>query len=405
MASQPRFDKKRKRWAVDYFQGGRRRRKFFRYRENAMDFWRDQVFKKERIGAGLGYVEDVNFETAAKLFRGQHVLLKSKSHQERERQRFDFLCQTLGHLRLSEIDAARLSVFMLDRLQAGASNKTVLNDLTALSSMFRWAVKSGYAASNPVDGLAKPAPLPRRVRRALTEEEVQSLLARSCRCCFPALAVLANTGIRTGELLALEKKDFDLKRHVLRLQHSEASPIKGKQGRTVPLNDFVARVVAGLPEGKVFPWAASKLKEHFKATRRRAGVEACLHELRHTYLTALVSSNVDLKTAQKISGHKRTSTLEKYLHWTGPDLEGLRNRVSFAVTDQSQRKAIKGKDWDLITTKGEDEKPGKIKGFWKDQPVQALTKTLEKTLPRGFESRPCSRKSLKNKSKKIRSHK
>lgn len=404
MASQPRFDKKRKRWAVDYFQGGRRRRKFFRYRENAMDFWRDQVFKKERIGAGLGYVEDIAFETAANLFRAQHVLLKSKSHQEREGQRFDHLCQKFGDLRLSEIDAARLSGFMLDRLQSGASNKTVLNDLTALSSMFRWAVKSGYASTNPVEGLSKPAPLPRRVRRALTEDEVKSLLARSCSCCFPALVVLANTGIRTGELLALEKKDFDLKLHVLRLRHSASTPIKGKQGRTIPLNDFVERVVRRLPEGKIFPWSSTRLKEHFKATRRRAGVEACLHELRHTYLTALVSSNVDLKTAQKISGHKRTSTLEKYLHWTGPDLEGLRNRVSFAVTDQSQRKATKRNDWDLIATKENEENTEKTKGFWKDQPIQDLTKTPAKALPRGFESQTKKHKALKNKKKKIGGH-
>lgn len=404
MASQPRFDKKRKRWAVDYFQGGRRRRKFFRYRENAMDFWRDQVFKKERIGAGLGYVEDIVFETASKLFLAQHVLLKSKSHQDREGQRFDHLCQTMGHLRLSEIDAAKISEFMLERLKAGASNKTVLNDLTALSSMFRWAVKSGYAASNPVEGLSKPAPLPRRVRRALTEDEVKSLLAKSCTCCFPALVVLANTGIRTGELLALEKKDFDLKRHVLRLQHSEASPIKGKQGRVIPLNDFVERVVARLPEGKIYPWASTRLKDHFKATRLKAGIDACMHELRHTYLTALVSSNVDLKTAQKISGHKRTSTLEKYLHWTGPDLEGIRNRVSFAVTDQSQRTATKRNEWDLIATKGNGENAEKTKGFLENQANHGLTKNPLKTLPRGFEPQAKPYKQSKNKKKKIGGH-
>ena len=202
---------------------------------------------------------------------------------------------------------------------------------------------------------------PRSIRRAYTNEEVARLLLHSCACCRPSLAVLANTGIRLGELDYLTKDDFDLERKVLFITHSEATPIKGKQSRVVPLNDALVELVLSLPEGKILKIHRKTFEEHFQKIRERAGVlDAIPHGFRHTFTSHLVESGLDLGKIQRITGHQDIKTLQKYLHSTGSDLSPFRNLVQFAVPSGCPEVTTKRTKWGETKVYGQNEKIEKM---------------------------------------------
>ncbi len=55
----------------------------------------------------------------------------------------------------------------------------------------------------------------------------------------------------------------------------------------------------------------------FRAALKDAGImdpRVCLHTLRHTALSRMVESGVDLRTVMDVSGHSRLEELQRYTH-------------------------------------------------------------------------------------------
>lgn len=333
------YHKKRKRWYVSYKDtSGKPHRKFFKFKENAIEFWEYVAKAEERGRVGLENIEQIYFHEAVDLFIEDVLYLRSKTYQISESRRLKNILSYFEERFLCDVNQVLLEEFIKVRLKEGVSHKTVLNDLSILSVLFDWGISKKFTNDNPVKSVKKPSSLPRRKRRALSLEEVGKLLENACLCCYPGLFVLANTGIRVGELIGLEKKDFDFRWHVLRLQHQEENPLKGKSSRVIPLNDDLEDFVRSLPEGKILQVSRWTFEMHFQKLKKFTKVDVCLHELRHSYVTALVSSGVDLVTAKQITGHKDINTLQKYLHFSGARLAKIRNNVVFPVTNESQQK-------------------------------------------------------------------
>ena len=78
--------------------------------------------------------------------------------------------------RVSSVDIER---YMAEERRAGRSMKSVSNDLTLLSSIFRYAIRRGWRtrADNPIDGVERPR-VPRRSPRLqfLDQSELEALL-------------------------------------------------------------------------------------------------------------------------------------------------------------------------------------------------------------------------------------
>ena len=86
-----------------------------------------------------------------------------------------------------------------------------------------------------------------------------------------------HTGMRRGELLALEWPAVDLHTKVITVKHSKSGKV-----RHVPLNDLAWNYLHALPgnheRGAVFTYSGhviSDIKTAFNATVRRAGIGRC----------------------------------------------------------------------------------------------------------------------------------
>ena len=163
---------------------------------------------------------------------------------------------------------------------------------------------------------------PRRVRGALSWGEVEALIS-AARDLYDALivALMAETGMRVGELLSLEYKDVDLERGVAR--------VRGKYGkeRLVALGPISRALIveAGVRsgwKGRVIPLSYKAVYKRIKKLAERAGVDprrVSPHILRHTFATEALRRGISLASLQKLLGHSDIKVTQVYLHLTTED--------------------------------------------------------------------------------------
>jgi integrase len=249
-------------------------------------------------------------------------------------------------VRVSDVDRVRVQQF-IDWLtsrpgrQGRLRDRSIANALTPLRLALDATVAEGLLDVNPFEG----AVLPRRragrawemsERRFLTRQELGRLLAAAPPKWRPLFELLASTGLRISEAVALRWSDLHLDPAAPHLQVSHAV-VKGVVGvpksrhgkRLVPLSPDLADTLRVLrPDGAaddafVFPGRDGGPSDP-GALRRRALVPAAtragltgvgFHTLRHTCASLLIESGLNVLRLQRWMGHHSPAfTLEVYGH-------------------------------------------------------------------------------------------
>jgi integrase len=139
---------------------------------------------------------------------------------------------------------------------------------------------------------------------------------------YALFALLANTGIRPGEALALTVADaFPHERpawiRVKRLKKRKAVP----EWDDIEIGDDLALVLARhvdslpiTPSQRVFHMNRRSTQRVFKVYARRAKIQANLYVLRHTAATRLYVATRDIEMVQAMLGHENRDTSTIYAH-------------------------------------------------------------------------------------------
>lgn len=228
------------------------------------------------------------------------------------------------------------------RTKVGPS--TVQRIIHLFSASLNAAVDAEILAANPAARIKLPPPPPAR-ERWLTPEEYWAVVEQLPTTDDQLIAhVLAQTGLRFGELAGLHWNRVDLDRGVVAVVEvfdEEVGDIKaqpkGKRRRDVPVPGWVADLLAARerPSGAcpvphrsgrcgsplVFSGPAggvlwrSNWDTVFRGAVRAAGIEAAtIHDLRHTYGSWLVQRGVPLVEVARLMGHLSTATTQRYAH-------------------------------------------------------------------------------------------
>lgn len=307
--------------------------------------WGKQTEVDIERGAFLTRAESENTTLADVLARYAAEITPHKKGAQVERyriallQRAQFAQRPLARIR--SIDVAR---YRDERCKTVSAN-TVKNELNTLSAVFEACrMEWGINIVNPVRGLKRPRAPRGRERRLLPAEEER--LMSACQkskawylCCAVTLAI--ETGMRLGELAALEWQHIDLQRRVARLPDT-----KNGSARAVPLSTKAAQAFNALPRsisGRVFPVHVDTIKQSFRAAVRRgrkvyeielasAGIaqdairadlmltNLKFHDLRHEAVSRLFERGLNPMEVAAISGHKTLAMLKRYTHLRAEDL-------------------------------------------------------------------------------------
>jgi integrase len=183
-------------------------------------------------------------------------------------------------------------------------------------------------------------------QRYLTHEQVHRVAVASGRLRTLVL-VLGYCGLRFGEAAALRVADVDVSNRRIRVQRSVTyvrktglveGPTKNHKARTVPVPEFVARLleteIGGLEAGAlVFNSARgggylTLGQARYTFGKAVTAVDGCadvrLHDMRHTCASLAIRSGANVKVVQKLLGHKTaTLTLDRYGHLYPDDLDAV----------------------------------------------------------------------------------
>ena len=181
-----------------------------------------------------------------------------------------------------------------------------------------------HSTSFVIPAAREPSKLP----EILTREELTRLFSLTRRPKHRTLLLTAYAaGLRVSEVVALQVRDLDGERGVIRVRQG-----KGARDRMTLLSP---RLLAALreywrherPGLWLFPsrhprghLCAGAAKHLFFNAKRRAGIEKSggLHTLRHTFATHLLEAGVGLHTLQRLLGHKSLRSTAHYLHLARP---------------------------------------------------------------------------------------
>ena len=255
----------------------------------------------------------------------------------------------LGRLRLAEIEPRHIKELAALVSDGGRRKpRTVKLAVAPLRALLATAAEDELIRSNPASGvrIAQPDTLQDDTEdapqdRALTPEQLASLIDEVPLAHRLFVTFVAQTGLRIGEAIAVQWRDVDLDQRVLhvtrRYYRGTYAPPKTRYGRRViPLTPGMSAI---LPEryaafeptsaGLVWPSrgdrpinADSARARVLKPAAARAGVPwVSWHTLRHTCGTLLFREGWSIKAVQHYLGHHSAAfTLAVYVHFLPGDM-------------------------------------------------------------------------------------
>lgn len=256
----------------------------------------------------------------------------------------------IGKLKLNKITQADLQKFYADQLNGGRrirrdihgkglSNSMVRKIHALCKSSLDVAVQEGFIRDNPAIGCKLP-PKKAKEMKVLTQEQAQRLLLQAKQDGYYELFLLEfATGLRIGELTALQWSDLNPKTGVLNinkqitLANNEMIMSKPKTKQSVrkivlpkPVVDVLMECKKKVDSEWMFPsplsnarpWNASGLRGRLDLELERAQCpKVRFHDLRHTFATMSLEHGMDVKTLSATLGHvSAATTLDIYSHVT-----------------------------------------------------------------------------------------
>ena len=258
--------------------------------------------------------------------------------------------------RLRDIGRQDVQQWVADRFRRKLGWQTVRNSWTLLSGILETAVEYGYLSMNPARGVKFPEKELKEAPVLFTAEDFVKLLEQLDEPYRTMARLIALTGLRIGELLAVRWRCLDLEIGTLSVRESVyegkfQSPKTRKSRRTMPLGPQIIvwlrehrlrakrtesdDLVFGNRKGE--PLRESKLLRNvLQPAAERAGLgRVTWHQFRHIHSSLLNDLRVPVKIAQEQLGHSSISTtLNIYTH----------------VVDASHRKAIEALERELFPT-------------------------------------------------------
>ncbi len=222
--------------------------------------------------------------------------------------------------------------------QAGRSPSSINRAIAAVRSFCRFLFEEGQLETNPAEALRSIRLGPPLAPKHLTVEEVQRLLSLpdaatpTGRRDRAILMLLYNTGLRVGELCALNRDDMNLP-----AEGWGALQVVGKGRRLhrLPINRPAADALLAYLADRDNVEPALFLNrngERFcvrgiallvNRYLRAAGItdRSGPHLLRHTFATHALRARPNLRAVQELLGHAWVTTTQRYTHLEVEDLQ------------------------------------------------------------------------------------
>ena len=235
------------------------------------------------------------------------------------------LSKALGSKTLEEVTPADVAAFQKKLLAEGLAEATVNRHVAYVRALFNLAIEEGVLTGrNPAASLKLFQEVHRDVY--LTPDQVRRLVDmlhdEPNRGAAAVMFLLLLTGARLSEILKARHCDVNLALSLVTVP-------KSKNGRTryIRLNPPAVQVIRvqqrNAVEGNPYLFPGKKARQPLESVRgpwerarSRANLPAGfrLHDLRHTFASALANAGVPINEIADLLGHRQLSTTKRYAH-------------------------------------------------------------------------------------------
>lgn len=236
-------------------------------------------------------------------------------------------CESTGTA--PELTKQAVQAFIAHLVDTGAEGTTARSRQLSLQRFAQWLVDEGELDADPLLGL-KPPKIDRKVVDALTDDQLRRLI-KACqgksfrdRRDEAVVRLMSETGLRAGEVIAMQLADVDLHRGLATVHRG-----KGGKGRVVP---FGAQTATALDRylrarrthrladsGPLWVGGGGKtigyygLQRSLKERAEAAGIEGFhLHVLRHTAATRWLRAGGSESGLMAVAGWSTREMIDRY---------------------------------------------------------------------------------------------
>ncbi len=299
---------------------------------------------------------EMSFSDFLDFWYKEYVLLNCKYGTQKNYEKIikNHLKPDLGKYKLKNLNPAILQKFLNDKSRFGLSKNSINNFYGVLSGALKSAVYPfKFIKENPMQYVHMPKMQENKKNdlKIISLKDFNKILER-----FPQgssfyipLQIAFNTGMRGGEVTALQWDDIDLENKIIHVRHTLIS--RGKEGfelgtpktessyRKINIGDTLTKV---LKEHKKLQkemklkfgeWyinssfvctkemgehvTTNSLKYLSRVVNYELGIDFNFHSLRHTHATLLLENGANIKDIQHRLGHAKISTtMDTYSHVT-----------------------------------------------------------------------------------------
>jgi integrase len=273
----------------------------------------------------------------------------------------------IGDLPMIEIAPLTIEDVVSKATEAGLASRSVRNVLVVLQSIFSLAVEDEVITKSPIRKNHRPA-VEQTEKPVWTAEEVRNILdavPASYRAIFTLLAL---TGARIGEVLALQWKHFDFEHQTLKIEQSLwkgqlVAPKTKASIRLILFGDALARSMTAHmgvstrigPEDFVFvkPDGSNiqpdvlrrdvlyPVLDRMQFTRFERSVG--FHAFRHAAASLINQETGNLKLAQRLLGHADVSTTaDTYTHTSAKSERSASVALENVIFGDSCSRVVRG---------------------------------------------------------------
>ena len=257
----------------------------------------------------------------------------------------------LNHLKekgireIKEVGKFDVRGFLLVLKRKNLSAKSIVRNLVAIRSFYKFLIQEGILETNPIENLESPKvakTLPeiltlKEIEQLLEQPDLQTPLGIRDRA---MVEMLYATGMRVSELTQLPTHQVNLEGGYVLIFG------KGSKERIVPLGSeamkwvtlYLKTVRGILAKGRENPslfinrlgkgMSRQRFWKNLKNYARKAGLRKRVtpHLLRHSFASHLLERGADLRSVQMMLGHVDISTTQIYTHVTGERLKKIHQK-------------------------------------------------------------------------------
>ena len=260
-----------------------------------------------------------------------------------------YIIPSIGLIKLKDLKQIDI-INMLNDMEDKGLTRARVYTLQTINQILNKAVENDLINKNVALGIKKPH-YKAKEKQVIPQAVIDKLSTIEDDDCF-MFEFLVYTGLRRGELVPLTINDVDLKNKLIKInkavyfEHNKPK-LKGtktNENRIIPIFDIIYDKLSALVlkrENYLFTSSTGGIMTEQSMRRKLEKVNKLVdynftyHQCRHTFVTLMYNAEIDVKQAQRWSGHKDIGVLLNiYTH-----LDEKNNQKSIEKMNQKLRKS------------------------------------------------------------------